>query len=63
LIAEDHEVISLDCLLTGRVDNIRHLRGHPQSTFITHDQSDKRPGMGANRQPAGGAGTVASYFN
>ncbi len=37
LIAEGHEVICLDSLLTGRADNIAHLQGHPRFTFIQHD--------------------------
>ncbi len=37
LIAEGHEVICLDSLLTGRVENIRHLLDDPFFTFISHD--------------------------
>jgi dTDP-glucose 4,6-dehydratase len=37
LIAEGHEVICLDSLLTGRADNIAHLQTHPRFTFIQHD--------------------------
>ncbi|MFA0733370.1 MAG: hypothetical protein LKKZDAJK_002684 [Candidatus Fervidibacter sp.] len=37
LIAEGHEVICLDSLLTGQVDNIAHLQTHPRFTFIRHD--------------------------
>lgn len=37
LIAEGHEVICLDSLLTGREDNIAHLQSHPRFTFIQHD--------------------------
>jgi dTDP-glucose 4,6-dehydratase len=37
LIAEGHEVICLDSLLTGRADNIAHLQRHPRFTFIQHD--------------------------
>jgi len=37
LIAEGHEVICLDNLLTGRMSNIQHLVGHPRFLFIRHD--------------------------
>jgi dTDP-glucose 4,6-dehydratase len=37
LIAEGHEVICLDSLLTGRAENIVHLQPHPRFTFIQHD--------------------------
>jgi dTDP-glucose 4,6-dehydratase len=37
LIAEGHDVICLDNLLTGRLSNIQHLEGNPQFTFIRHD--------------------------
>jgi dTDP-glucose 4,6-dehydratase len=37
LIAEGHEVICLDSLLTGRAENIAHLQTHPRFTFIQHD--------------------------
>jgi len=37
LIAEGHEVICLDSLLTGQVDNFAHLQTHPRFTFIRHD--------------------------
>ncbi|MFA0768560.1 MAG: hypothetical protein OXFUSZZB_001888 [Candidatus Fervidibacter sp.] len=37
LIAEGHEVICLDSLLTGRAENIAHLQPHPRFTFIQHD--------------------------
>lgn len=37
LIAEGHEVICLDNLLTGRMSNIQHLVGHPRFIFIRHD--------------------------
>ena len=39
LIAEGHEVICGDNLLTGRLDNIKHLFKHPRFTFIRHDIS------------------------
>ncbi len=37
LIAEGHNVICLDNLLTGRPDNIDDLVGHPRFTFVQHD--------------------------
>ncbi len=37
LLAEGHEVIAMDNLLTGTTDNIAHLAGHPRFTFIHHD--------------------------
>ncbi len=37
LLAEDHEVYCLDNLLTGRLDNIRHLLHRPGFTFIKCD--------------------------
>ncbi len=37
LIAMGHEVICLDNLSTGSMDNISHLIGHERFTFIKHD--------------------------
>ena len=37
LLAEGHEVICLDNLLTGRMDNIEHLQSHPRFLFLRHD--------------------------
>jgi dTDP-glucose 4,6-dehydratase len=37
LIDEGHEVICLDNLLTGRLENICHLLDHPRFAFIPHD--------------------------
>lgn len=37
LIAEGHEVICLDNLITGSLQNIKHLIDHPRFTFIQHD--------------------------
>ncbi len=37
LLAEGHEVIAMDNLLTGTTDNIAHLAGHPRFTFVHHD--------------------------
>ncbi|HLT48195.1 MAG TPA: UDP-glucuronic acid decarboxylase family protein [Rubricoccaceae bacterium] len=36
-IAEGHEVVCMDNLITGNPDNIAHLIGHPQFTFVRHD--------------------------
>ncbi len=37
LLAEGHEVICLDKLITGRMENIRHLLGQQQFHFLNHD--------------------------
>ncbi len=37
LLAEGHEVICLDNLITGRKENIQHLIGHPHFRFVFHD--------------------------
>jgi dTDP-glucose 4,6-dehydratase len=37
LIAEGHEVLCLDNLLTGRTENIQHLWEHPRFAFVLHD--------------------------
>ncbi len=37
LLAEGHEVICLDNLITGRKENIQHLTGHPHFHFVLHD--------------------------
>lgn len=37
LLAENHEVYCLDNLLTGRLDNIRHLIHRPRFTFVECD--------------------------
>lgn len=37
LIAEGHEVLCLDNLLTGRIENIQHLWDHPRFAFVLHD--------------------------
>ncbi|MBN2003407.1 MAG: SDR family oxidoreductase [Anaerolineae bacterium] len=36
-LAEGHEVIAMDNLSTGSTDNIAHLSGHPQFSFIKHN--------------------------
>ncbi len=37
LIAEGHDVIAMDNLITGSTDNIAHLAGNPRFQFIKHD--------------------------
>ena len=37
LLAEGHEVICLDNLITGRRENIQHLLAHPRFRFVRHD--------------------------
>lgn len=37
LLAEGHEVIAMDNLLTGNTDNIAHLAGNPKFSFIKHN--------------------------
>src|SRR2546427_12922861 len=37
LLAEGHRVIALDNLITGNTDNIAHLAGNPNFTFIHHN--------------------------
>jgi len=37
LLADGHEVIAMDNLSTGSVDNIAHLAGHKRFHFIDHD--------------------------
>jgi dTDP-glucose 4,6-dehydratase len=37
LIAEGHDVICLDNLITGRQENIQHLLAHPHFRFLLHD--------------------------
>ena len=38
-INEGHDVIGMDNLITGNMDNIAHLMGHEQFEFIKHDVS------------------------
>jgi len=40
LIAEGHEVLCLDNLLTGRIENIQHLWDHPRFVFVLRDVTD-----------------------
>ncbi len=37
LLAESHEVVAMDNLLTGNKRNIAHLQGRPGFSFIFHD--------------------------
>jgi len=37
LLADGHEVIAMDNLSTGTVDNIAHLAGHKRFQFVKHD--------------------------
>ena len=37
LLAQGHEVVGVDNFITGKPDNIAHLRGNPRYTFIRHD--------------------------
>ena len=38
-IAEGHEVVCMDNLITGNTDNVAHLMGHERFTFVKHDVS------------------------
>lgn len=38
-LAEGHEVVCVDNLITGSLANIEHLRSHPRFTFVRHDIS------------------------
>ena len=39
-LAEGHEVVCLDNLITGALENIEHLRSNPGFSFIRHNVSD-----------------------
>ncbi len=39
-LAEGYEVVAMDSLLTGSVENIAHLTANPQFTFIRHDVTE-----------------------
>src|ERR1700676_2957791 len=43
LLAEGHEVVALDNLLTGSERNIAHLRGHRNFEFLLHDVTFPAP--------------------
>ncbi|MCA9750940.1 MAG: SDR family oxidoreductase [Gemmatimonadetes bacterium] len=40
LLAEGHEVIGLDNLITGNIRNIEHLSGNPNFRFVKHDVTE-----------------------
>lgn len=40
LTSTGHEVIAMDNLITGRVENIAHLMGHPRFSFIKYNVCD-----------------------
>ena len=40
LISQGHEVVALDNLITGKIENIAHLNGHERFKFIRHDVSN-----------------------
>jgi dTDP-glucose 4,6-dehydratase len=40
LLEDGDEVVALDNLITGSVDNIAHLAGHPRFRFIQHDVTE-----------------------
>ncbi|MCA9981180.1 MAG: GDP-mannose 4,6-dehydratase, partial [Anaerolineales bacterium] len=39
-IAEGHQVVGMDNLITGKLDNIAHLFGHERFKFIKQNVSD-----------------------
>lgn len=41
LLAEGHAVVGMDNLITGSIDNIRHLEGDPRFEFVRHDVSEE----------------------
>lgn len=40
LLAEDHTVVGMDNFITGNPNNLAHLSGHPNFSFIRHDVSN-----------------------
>lgn len=40
LLAEGHTVVGMDNFITGNAENLAHLAGHPQFSFIRHDVSN-----------------------
>ena len=40
LIKEGHRVVCLDNMITGNVQNLEHLLGHPEFTLIEHDVTE-----------------------
>ncbi|MBI4463807.1 MAG: GDP-mannose 4,6-dehydratase, partial [Acidobacteria bacterium] len=57
-LQEGHEVLCLDNLITGRLENIRHLQGHTKFSFLRHDLSDslELPALFANGKKRSGSG-------
>jgi dTDP-glucose 4,6-dehydratase len=56
LIAEGHQVVCLDNLITGSLNNVRHLMGHPRFIFVRHDVTrpvDIAALLGKRRGPPG----------
>src|SRR5437868_14310829 len=37
LLAQGHDVVGVDNFITGKPENIAHLRGNPRYSFIRHD--------------------------
>ncbi|MGH9639191.1 MAG: GDP-mannose 4,6-dehydratase, partial [Bryobacteraceae bacterium] len=46
LIERGHEVIGLDNLITGRLENINHLRGNSRFVFLERDVTQPLPASG-----------------
>ena len=40
LVGKGHEVVAMDNLITGRVENIAHLMGNPQFNFVKYNVCD-----------------------
>jgi dTDP-glucose 4,6-dehydratase len=47
LLAEGHEVVGLDNLITGHIRNVAHLEGNPRFRFVRHDVTEYIPIDGA----------------
>lgn len=66
LIAEGHEVICLDNLLTGRLENIQHLLSHSRFTFVRCDITKPIESAildGGSRHPLGANSERASKLD
>jgi len=46
LLAEQHQVLVVDNMVTGRLDNISHLRSNPAFELIEHDVCEPLPAIG-----------------
>ncbi len=46
LLAQGHEVVVWDNLITGTLDNLAHLEGHPRFSFLRHDIVQTLPDPG-----------------